>query len=454
MDESDEKKAGKSNLNVSSIGKVDRCGRKSKCFGRMAVKGELSSPRSWLYLVIFPCTSLLTWGIISAFPVLFVAFLDKFQKSRSHTSTIGSLQVGLLYMLTVIPGYLIPRYGFRVNIMIGSVFVMVGFISSIFVTTMYYLYFTIGVFTSLGASFLMTAADSAPLVVFKKWRALATVLSSTAASVGFAVLPVATNYLIRTYGLQGALLLLAGIILQCIVLGMLYPPYLNNLKNGAAASITDAKRTNDNVMIPASAKYFKIVKSPSFWCVSAATLAINSLSDGCRLFLVDRAIVQGISESAAVWSLSLWGIFSALCRFLVQIPFINRSPRRKQISLVVMTLGWSLVTFSSIAFTSYSGFVAYCILAGCFHGISNILWYLVLADTMEGDLVVSAYSLQCFIAGSFVIFSVPTAGMMFDSTQSYDVPYIIYGCLGLFGTICESFIPYFERKKQKRTLIL
>ena len=452
MDTPDEQKAGKSNPNVSPEEKINHYGRKYKCFGRIPVEGELGSARSWLHLVIFPCTSLLTWGIISAFPVLFVAFLNRFQKSRSQTSTIGSLQVGLLYMLTVIPGYLIPRYGFRVNIMIGSVFVMVGFISSIFVTTMYYLYFTIGVFTSLGASFLMTAADSAPLVVFEKYRALATVLSSTAASVGFALLPVACNYLIGTYGLQGALLLLAGIIVQCTVLGMLYPPFRNNPKKCATASITDSRGTNNGVVILAKTKYFKIIKSPSFWCVSAATLAINSLSDGCRLFLVDRAIVQGISKSVAVWSLSLWGIFSALCRFLVQIPFINRSPRRKQISLVVMTFGWSLVTFSSIVLTSYSGFVAYCILAGCFHGISNILWYLVLADTMEGNLVVSAYSLQCFIAGCFVIFSVPTAGMIFDSTQSYDVPYIIYGCLGLFGTICERFIPYFERKKQKRTL--
>ena len=83
MDESDEQKAGKSNPNASQIEKMNRYGRKSKCFGRMAVKGELSSPRPWLYLVIFPCTSLLTWGIISAFPVLFVAFLDKFQKNRS-----------------------------------------------------------------------------------------------------------------------------------------------------------------------------------------------------------------------------------------------------------------------------------------------------------------------------------------------------------------------------------
>ena len=159
--------------------------------------------------------------------------------------------------------------------------------------------------------------------------------------------------------------------------------------------------------------------------------------------------MQGIPESSAVWSLTLWGIFSAVCRLLAQVPCINRIPKRKQITLAVMTLVWSLVTFLSTVCTSYTGFLAYCILAGCFHGISNILWYLVLADTMESELIVSAYSLQCFIAGSFVIFSVPATGMIYDSTRSYDVPYVIYGCLGLIGTICECFIPYFEKRRKK-----
>ena len=426
--------------------------RRIETFNTKQTKGELSSVRSWIYLAVFQCTSLLTWGIISAFPVLFVAFLEEFQKSRSQTSTIGSLQVGLLYMLTVIPGYLIPRFGFRINIIAGCLILAVGFISSIFVPNMYWLYFTIGGFTSLGASFLMTAADSAPLVVFKKWRALATIMSSTAASIGFAVIPLIVSYLIRTYGLHGALLLLAGIILQCAILGMLYPPYHKQHKgNQEGATFDSGKKANTNpkAEMTTTEKYLKIVKSPSFWCVGAATVTINSLSDGCRLFLVDRAIVQGIAESSAVWSLSLWGIFSAVCRLLAQVPCINRTPKRKQITLAVMTLSWSLVTFVSTVCTSYAGFLTYCILAGCFHGISNILWYLVLADTMESELVVSAYSLQCFIAGSFVILSVPATGMIYDSTRSYDVPYIIYGCLGLFGTICEFFIPYFEKRRKK-----
>ena len=188
-----------------------------------AEKSELSSVKSWIYMITFPFTSLITWGMISAFPVLFVAFLEKFQKSRSETSTIGSLQVGLLYVLTVIPGYLIPIYGFRIVLIVGCLTTVAGFISSIFVTEMYVLYITMGVITSLGASVMLTVSDSAPLVVFQKWRSVATILSSTSGSLGFAIIPLTVSYLLRTYALNGALLLLAGIILQVVVLGMLFP---------------------------------------------------------------------------------------------------------------------------------------------------------------------------------------------------------------------------------------
>ena len=143
---------------------------------------------------------MITWGTISIFPVLFVAFSERFQQSRSLTSLIGSLQAGLFYMLTVIPGYLIPSYGFRINVVIGCSLMALGFISTIFVTDIYYLYVTIGLFTSLGASFLLTAADSAPLVVFNEWRSLAAIASGTAASIGFAVMPLVVNCLLETYG--------------------------------------------------------------------------------------------------------------------------------------------------------------------------------------------------------------------------------------------------------------
>ena len=375
-----------------------------------------------------------------SFPVLFVAFLDKFHKPRSQTAVIGSLQIGLLYMLTVIPGYLIPRYGFRINVAIGCVFLATGFISSTFVTHLPYLYLTMGFLNSLGASFIMIATDSAPLVIFHKRRTLASIISQVITAVGIAVGPLMTSYLLHSYALHGGFLLLGGITFHFLVLAMLFPP----LDRGKLEDKSNQERIDDE---KSTRRYLKIVKSPSFWCLAIGELSIDALSNGCRIFVLDRAILNGITESEAVLVMTCWGIFSGISRLFVQLPLINKTPRRKQIALAIATMAWSITTLFSIVFKSYIGFVVYCISAGGFHGIVCLLWYLVLADTTTPQLLVSAYSLQCFIAGPIVMLSVPLAGMIFDYTQSYDIPYIIYSLVGFLGAFSEGLLVYFEKRK-------
>ena len=416
-----------------------------------SMKGELSSVISWIRLISFLCTSMITWGTISIFPVLFVAFLERFQQSRSLTSLIGSLQAGLFYMLTVIPGYLIPRYGFRINVVIGCSLMALGFISTIFVTDIYYLYVTIGLFTSLGASFLLTAADSAPLVVFNEWRSLAAIASGTAASIGFAVMPLVVNCLLETYGLQGALLLLAGIVLQCNVFGMWFPvKYTLHDQHLDEHNFNNKDQENTDDETKPKNKYLTIVKSPTFWCMTAAQLALSFLSDNCRVFLLDRAIDQGIPKFEAVLCISLWGIFGAVSRLFVQMPVLNKNPIRKQVFFIFLTFCWSFITLLSVVLKTFLGFLVYCIFGGAFHGICTVLWYLILADTMQHELLVTALSLQLFIVSPFVILSVPFSGMIYDHLNSYNTPYIINGSFGLFWSICECFIPYFEKKKKRK----
>ena len=411
-------------------------------------KGELNSIRSWVYMITFMLTALLVWGIISSFPVLFVAFLERFHRSRSQTGFIGSLQIGLLYMLAIIPGYLIPKLGYKLIVVIGSMITALGFISSIYVTDVYYLYITMGVVTSLGVSFLMVTVDTVPLVMFKKWRSLASILTASAASVGFTVMPLTAGYLLRKYALNGALLLLAGIMLQGIVLGFLHPFYYKGEVSSKDENVVD--KENPNKHLSNISKYMKIIRSPAFWCVSAEALAIDCLSNGSRVFLIDRAMQNNVDQTDAIFALSMWGIFSALSKLTGQLPLINRTANRRQITLSITAFCWALVTLLTVldVMKSYEGFLAFCILSGTFHGISTLLWYLAIADIMDRDLVVAAYGLQCFIAGPFVMFSIPFAGWLFDRSQSYDVPYIIYGSIGIFGSICIAFIPYLERHRR------
>ncbi len=405
---------------------------------------ELKTVRSWVYMITFMLTSLLLWGTVATFPLLFVEFIERFQGTRSETAFIGSLQVGLLYFLAIIPGYIIPLLGYKIVVILGSIITSTGFILSIFVKEMHFLYITMGIITSLGSSFTMTAVDTVPLVLFKKRRALANILNLSCGSAGFTVMPLLTGYLLREYGLDGALLLMAGVMLQGVVLGMLYPFYYK--EETSFSSDTDARKKK----MTCTQQSGKCMKSTSFWLVAAGAMALDSLSNGCRVFLLDRAILEGMSKSDAIFAFSFWGIVSALTKPLIQLPCINRSPDSRQITWAITTFGWAAVTVASIGMKTFAGFLAYCILAGAHHGMMTSLWYLSLADVMERDLLVTAYGLQCVIASPFVTLSAPAAGWIYDTTKSYDNSYIIYGCLGIFGGICISFIPFVERRKRHR----
>ena len=405
---------------------------------------ELKTVRSWIYMITFMLTSLLLWGTVATFPLLFVEFIERFQGTRSETAFIGSLQVGLLYFLAIIPGYIIPVLGYKIVVILGAIITSTGFILSIFVTEMHYLYITMGIITSLGSSFTMTAVDTVPLVLFKKRRALANILNLSCGSAGFTVMPLLTGYLLREYGLDGALLLMAGVMLQGVVLGMLYPFYYKG--DTSFSSEIDGRKKK----MTCAQQSIKSMKSASFWLVAAGAMALDSLSNGCRVFLLDRAILEGISKSDAIFAFSFWGIVSALTKPFIQLPCINRSPDSRQVTWAITTFGWAAVTVASIGMKTFEGFLAYCILAGAHHGVMTSLWYLSLADVMDRELLVTAYGLQCVIASPFVTFSAPAAGWIYDTTKSYDNSYIIYGCLGVFGGICISFIPFVERRKRHR----
>ncbi len=266
-------------------------------------------------------------------------------------------------------------------------------------------------------------------------------------------MPLSTGYLLIKYGLNGALLLLAGIMLQGMVIGLLHPTYFKDknasINNNDPQDIHKMEpNKKENVLI---SRYRRIVTNPSYWCLITQALANECLSNGSRVFLIDRAVQDGIEKQDAIFALSMFGISSALAKFLVRIPFINKTPTRRQFTLSVMEMGWALATMSTTLnfMKSYKGFLAYCLLAGLFHGISTLLWYLTIADIMPRELVVTAYGLQCFIAAPFVMFTIPFAGWIYDRTSNYDTPYIIYGAIGIFASLCILLVPVLERRKNK-----
>ncbi len=103
-------------------------------------------------------------------------------------------------------------------------------------------------------------------------------------------MPLSAGYLLIKYGLNGALLLLAGIMLQGMVIGLLHPTYFkdeNSSNNNNDHKENHKMETNkgENVLI---SRYRRIVTNPSYWCLITQALANECLSNGSRVFLIEQ----------------------------------------------------------------------------------------------------------------------------------------------------------------------
>ena len=65
---------------------------------------ERTPPQSWMTVCVFSLTSLISWGLIAAFPVYFVRCIEYFDKGRAETSIISAIMIGVYYTLSIIPG--------------------------------------------------------------------------------------------------------------------------------------------------------------------------------------------------------------------------------------------------------------------------------------------------------------------------------------------------------------
>ncbi len=352
-------------------------------------------------------------------------------------------------MPITLPGYLIPKIGFRATVAIGSALSAFGYFMSIFAMKLWVLYITLGFLVSLGAGFLINVAHSAPLVACKETRTLVNSINASGGSVGMILGPILIEYLFQTYSLRGTFLITSGIALQGLVLAMLFPKYEDFFTSSEYHSIeTNNKSKEDSNIIMCCKTYYLILKDVPYWMLIAGSISIDSLSNGCRAFLVDKGRNEGIPETEVVFYVSLWGITSAVSPFAAQIPFINQSANSRQISFGVNTLLWSLLTIFTI--NSKAGFALYCALGGALHGLSSNLWYLILADVMDKELVTPGLGMANAISGPYVLVVLPLAGWTYDMTRSYTLPYTIYGIIGIIGSVSVALIPVYNRTKKSQ----
>ncbi|XP_018324222.1 uncharacterized protein LOC108736335 isoform X2 [Agrilus planipennis] len=219
-------------------------------------------------------------GITYSFGIFYDEFLEYFKEGAGKTSWVVSILVGTTFCSGPISSAFVNKYGCRAVTMAGAVLATVSMVLSCFAQNVTTLLFTIGIGTGLGFGLIYLPAIVSVTTYFEKKRSLATGIAVCGAGFGtFAFAPVIT-LLIQEFGWRGAMLITAGIVLECAVCGALFRPLeyekkqvqsnsFNPLKNSEAKTdlhysdgnnYLELSNGNANLTRPHSMIHFSIPK--------------------------------------------------------------------------------------------------------------------------------------------------------------------------------------------------
>nr|CAD7454484.1 unnamed protein product [Timema tahoe] len=201
----------------------------------------------WVIVTASFFCNLIVDGIIFTFGMFLNDIQREFGGSKSKVAVVGSLLAGFYlmagtyvskdaanYSALIDPflsarngpfvSALANRYGFRLVTILGSILGTVGFLASSFATDVEFLFVSYGIIGGIGFGLIYVPAVITTGFYFERWRAIATGIAVCGSGIGTFVLAPFAVHLIEWYGWRGALIIQAGLVLNCAIFGTLFRP--------------------------------------------------------------------------------------------------------------------------------------------------------------------------------------------------------------------------------------
>ncbi|XP_035206034.1 monocarboxylate transporter 1-like [Stegodyphus dumicola] len=181
----------------------------------------------WAWMVVFASfmIHLIADGLMYTFGIFYVELRKYFNATEIATSLVMSILMGVSFCIGPLSSALTNKYGCRVVSILGTLVAFSGLLLSLPVPHIAYLYFTIGILAGSGIGLMAVPGIAAVSCYFEKKRAIATGLAVSGTGFGGLILAPLLEWLIDFYDWKGAMLISAGLILNCAVFSSLYRPF-------------------------------------------------------------------------------------------------------------------------------------------------------------------------------------------------------------------------------------
>nr|CAB3266113.1 monocarboxylate transporter 12-like [Phallusia mammillata] len=193
----------------------------------------------WAVAIATTMTYAIVWGIPRGMSVLFLDLQQKYDSSNAKTSWITSMIFGCFSCGTLVGSLVTSWLGPRRTMMFGGLISCFGIII-VSQASILQLVYVGSAITGIGFGFAYCNVTSQLGIYFDKRRALVFGIGSMGSPLGGMLLPVMLTSALGVYGLEGALLIMAGFCLHLVVCGALLRPVAIKHNNNDITDDDDA----------------------------------------------------------------------------------------------------------------------------------------------------------------------------------------------------------------------
>ena len=397
---------------------------------------KCDSPIFFGWYIVATCffIAFLTVGVRNAFGIFVIPMSEEFGWTRTTISLAAASGFLINGITQPFLGHLFDRIGGRRVIVVGLV--LIG-IFTLLLSLTFHILFMLVVF-----SFLLSTALSGPSLTntmaliskwFKRRRATAISINTVGTSIGGLILVPFAMYFLQATGWRMTWLILGLLILLLAVpLALLFirenPEALGLLPDGDKEYQEQAEyeKTEDRLGEFEVDHWIKSFRSAPMWQLSAAYVVCGVTTGMISTHFVPFAIERGISpgKAALIFGLmmglnSLGGIGAGVLS--------DKFGRKNVLAAVYLLRGIGYVML--VCIPSSLGMWAFAVAAG-FSWVASVPLTSALTADVYGLRVlatISGITFLCHQVGSFIM--VLLAGVLFDLTGSYTLPFAIAGSL-------------------------
>uniref|UniRef100_A0A336MQP3 CSON004169 protein n=1 Tax=Culicoides sonorensis TaxID=179676 RepID=A0A336MQP3_CULSO len=407
--------------------------------------------RGWIIMLsAFLCNGVI-FGIINTYSVIYLKIQKQLEESgdteaSSKAALVGSLTIGSTFFLSPVSGILVDKIGIRKTTVLGGILCAGGmFFSSYCATNVIALYFTYGVCFGSGAALAYTPSLAILGHYFKKYLGIANGIVTAGSSVFTVALPILLNYLIENTGLSTTFQLLSIITGLMIVSGILFkplaPPAPKPMKKETRSAAHNLARSLINFDNWKKRKYV-------IWAVSIPMALFGYFVPYVH---ISKFVTVNFPEENSSYPVMCIGFASFFGRLLfgmvADLPRINR--------ILLQQLAFVMIGLMTLLLPLTESFLLLCIFSlgmGLFDGC-----FISLLGPIAYDICGSAGATQAigFLLGLCSVpltIGPPIAGLIYDHTGSYTLPFVLAGIPPIIGALCMCSIHFVKEGPRKEAV--